>query len=97
MIVCENELLIVRAKRKKAWQPPGGKVEGSESTLQCIRREVRQETGLDLTTANFQLCLEPSYQKNMKSDVYFCTVLAKPAAKPRPFSIQLIGRVLDFL
>eukprot|EP01048_Picozoa_sp_COSAG05_P017791 COSAG05_NODE_2491_length_2992_cov_6.079157_2_plen_94_part_00 len=82
MVICENELLIVRAKRKQVWQPVGGKVEGVETTKECILREVEEETGLNLTEAKFQLCLEPTYLETMKSDIFFCTVLAKPATKP---------------
>ena len=77
-----SEILIVRAKRKQVWQPVGGKIEGSETTEECILREVKEETGLNLTEAKFQLCLEPTYLETMKSDIFFCTVLAKPATKP---------------
>eukprot|EP01048_Picozoa_sp_COSAG05_P026171 COSAG05_NODE_7007_length_867_cov_1.023438_1_plen_270_part_01 len=82
MVVFENEVLIVRAKRKQVWQPVGGKIEGSETTKQCILREVQEETGLDLTSADFQLCAEPTYEQTMKSDVYFCTALSKPVIHP---------------
>ena len=82
MVVFENEVLIVRAKRKQVWQPVGGKIEGSETTEQCILREVKEETGLDLCGANFQLCPEATYEQTMKSDVYFCTALSKPVIQP---------------
>ena len=44
----QNEILIVRAKRKQVWQPPGGKLEAGESSTQGVLREVREETGLVL-------------------------------------------------
>ena len=52
MLFFENEVLVVRAKRKPAWQPVGGKIEGSETPLECMLRETKEETGLDLTNAN---------------------------------------------
>ena len=82
MLFFENEVLVVRAKRKTAWQPVGGKIEGSETPLKCMLRETKEETGLDLTDANFRQCRDPIYQQNMKSDVFFYTAHAKPAVKP---------------
>ena len=76
MLIFENEVLVVRAKRKTAWQPVGGKIEGSETPLKCMLRETKEETGLDLTDANFRQCRDPIYQQNMKSDVFFYTAHA---------------------
>ena len=61
---------------------PPPKVEGAETTKECILREVKEETGLNLNEAKFQLCLEPTYLETIKSDVFFCAALAKPATKP---------------
>jgi 8-oxo-dGTP pyrophosphatase MutT (NUDIX family) len=44
-----DRLLIVRPKHEgKRWQLPGGVVEQGESPLDAVRREVREELGLDL-------------------------------------------------
>ena len=49
LVVRDNRLLLVNhreAGRYDFWLPPGGRLEGSESILDCARRETREETGL---------------------------------------------------
>ena len=49
LIVQEGRLLLVRhreAGKYDFWVPPGGGLRGSESILDCARRETREETGL---------------------------------------------------
>lgn len=45
-----NVLLIRRAKepRKGQWSLPGGKLEFGETLIEGVRREVREETGLEV-------------------------------------------------
>jgi ADP-ribose pyrophosphatase YjhB (NUDIX family) len=45
-----NMLLIRRAKepRKGQWSLPGGKLEFGETLIEGVRREVREETGLEV-------------------------------------------------
>jgi len=40
------------------WEFPGGKAEPSESLLEALRREVREEVGIELTAARAQPTLE---------------------------------------
>ena len=55
ILVCrEFDLKILLGIRKNAhgagtWQPPGGHLEKYESFHDCVRREGREETGMDLT------------------------------------------------
>lgn len=41
-------MLIVRTAVERTWHLPGGLVEQGESPLDAVRREVREEIGLDL-------------------------------------------------
>ena len=52
MILIENGklLLIKRAKEpfRGEWALPGGRIEDDESAEQCLKREMKEETGLDV-------------------------------------------------
>lgn len=47
----ERVLLIQRGQPPALgfWHPPGGKLEAGESLIEGVRREVQEETGLDVT------------------------------------------------
>jgi len=49
LVVRDDRLLLVNhreAGRYDFWLPPGGRLEGDESILDCARRETFEETGL---------------------------------------------------
>ena len=43
-----GEVLVVRRRDNGRWEPPGGVLELDEDIHQGLRREVREETGLDI-------------------------------------------------
>ncbi|MER2295783.1 MAG: 8-oxo-dGTP diphosphatase [Desemzia incerta] len=52
MVVDEKKEVVLVQDRKKSWQGltfPGGKVEPKESIIDSTIREVKEETGLDVT------------------------------------------------
>ena len=52
LIVQRKRLLLVNHRKigqYDFWVPPGGKLQGSESILDCARRETMEETGLSVT------------------------------------------------
>jgi 8-oxo-dGTP diphosphatase len=51
VIVCDQareRVLLVEGKGQRYWTVPGGHLEEGETLLQCARREVREECGLEV-------------------------------------------------
>ncbi len=46
-----NVLLIQQTAGHQLWSLPGGKVRGSESLIQALRREIKEEIGLGVQSA----------------------------------------------
>ena len=45
----KNRLLLIERRDSGKWAMPGGTMEMEESLEECIRREIREETGIDVT------------------------------------------------
>jgi 8-oxo-dGTP diphosphatase len=67
LVLDDGRLLLVnhrKAGRYDFWLPPGGRLEGSESILDCARRETFEETGLTVQPEHIlyvQEFVEPGY------------------------------------
>ena len=44
----DGRALLVQRRDNQHWEPPGGVLEQGETIQDCLRREVREETGLDV-------------------------------------------------
>ncbi len=47
-IVDQGKVLLILHPKLKKWLPPGGHLEVNETPPQCAKREVKEETGLDI-------------------------------------------------
>lgn len=47
-VVDDNKILLVNHKKAKKWLPPGGRIEENETPIQAVKREIKEETGLDV-------------------------------------------------
>lgn len=47
--VRDGQTLLVRHKKLDRWLPPGGHIESNETPDEAIKREIREELGMDVT------------------------------------------------
>jgi 8-oxo-dGTP pyrophosphatase MutT (NUDIX family) len=47
-VIQNDQVLLLMHPKIKRWLPPGGHVEANESPPECARREVLEETGLEV-------------------------------------------------
>lgn len=52
------------------WLAPGGKREHNEGLFECTRREVKEETGLDIKNLRV-MCVGNGYMKDIDQEVFF--------------------------
>ncbi len=62
-----DEVLIVNPTYREGWLIPGGVVDRDESPMECCRREIREEIGLDLPLSRL-LCLEYLPRREFKPE-----------------------------
>lgn len=60
-IVTDDESRILRIHEHGRWQPPGGEVEDGESHEQALRREVEEETGIQVEPRDLVAVTENRY------------------------------------
>jgi len=48
----QNRALVIRRRDNGHWEPPGGVLELNESITEGLRREVEEETGLEVEVGN---------------------------------------------
>lgn len=57
IVTNKGRLLLLNHKglndKNSYWMPPGGGIEAKESVVDCLKRELNEETGLNLSTYSF--------------------------------------------
>lgn len=68
-----GNLLIVKNKKGEAfyWSPPGGAVEEGETLDQAVIREVKEETGYDITVTGFHSLREKFFSAREHHALFF--------------------------
>lgn len=67
----EEALMIRTHKWSNLWGIPGGKVKWGESSLDALRREVKEETNLDIHDVRFALAQDCIHSKEFYRDAHF--------------------------
>jgi phosphoglycolate phosphatase-like HAD superfamily hydrolase/ADP-ribose pyrophosphatase YjhB (NUDIX family) len=83
-----GEVLMIRThKWSNLWGIPGGKIKWGEPSVDALRREIKEETGLDVTDIEFVLVQDCIHSKEFYRDAHFvllnytCHCAGKPAVK----------------
>lgn len=80
-LVFRNGLLLITQRRAKdhlggLWEFPGGKREGNESDEACLRRELREELGIDVEVKELIESIQHDYpEKSICLKFYRCALL----------------------
>jgi mutator protein MutT len=63
------------------WEFPGGKCEPQETFEECLRREIREELGVEITVGDlFEEIIHPYPEKTVRLKFFLCRL---PAGEPR--------------
>ena len=80
-----GRLLVVRSRNKKAFYLPGGKIEAGESPEDALRREVREELGIELAgPAVLKRYVAPAYGEGEGAMVDMTCFTARLLGTPQP-------------
>jgi len=81
-----NQVLLIRThKWSHLWGIPGGKIKWGETSLDALRRELKEETALDIEQIEFVLVQDCIHSKEFYRDAHFvllnyrCRCVGEPA------------------
>jgi len=82
----EDRVLLLRHRFRgdRPWGLPGGWLEKGESPMRGMRRELREELGLDLDPADLELAWAAGRSGRSHIEVYFRTRVARVDPPPCP-------------
>ena len=91
----KGEVLLVQThKWSNLWGIPGGKTRFGEASLDALRREIKEETNLDITDIEFVLVQDCIHSREFYRDAHFvllnytCRCLGEPVVKLNEEAIQ---------
>jgi mutator protein MutT len=74
----KNQVLVCRRKKgslyELKWEFPGGKMEDGESTLDCLKRELREELSIEIDAYDRCETRVNSYEDGRTFEVTYCFV-----------------------
>jgi ADP-ribose pyrophosphatase YjhB (NUDIX family) len=91
-----GQVLMLRThKWSNLWGIPGGKVKWGEPSVDALRREVKEETNLDVTDIEFVLVQDCIHSKEFYRDAHF-VLLNYTAQAPGRQTVQLNDEAREF-
>ena len=64
VIISEGKILLCKGKTTDNYYFPGGHVEFNEDSAEALRREIKEETGAEITTTRFIGALENQFTQS---------------------------------
>jgi 8-oxo-dGTP pyrophosphatase MutT (NUDIX family) len=80
----ENKVLLHRHPKHNKWLPPGGHLEANETPPEAARREVKEETGLDIQFITQENLTIDAWNGYTIERPYFCLLEHIPESKKEP-------------
>jgi 8-oxo-dGTP diphosphatase len=98
-ILRDDHILLIQHREHQSgrsyWLLPGSGIEDGETDAQCVRREMQEETGLEVQVERLlMITLGPSGRTERKT--YLCRLLAgeaRPGYEPEPTASEIYGIV----
>lgn len=88
LINANNKILIATRPESGLWEFPGGKVEGSESYEQCLKREIMEELSLKVKAGEALIrVMTENREGPIRISAYLCEI---EAGQPQPLLDQEI-------
>lgn len=81
VIECDGEVLFLRQPHRPGWSLPGGLLDRGEEAAEAVVREVREETGLQITAGLPTTCLVNGRVRRVDV-IYVLPVPSKPEIRP---------------
>lgn len=75
VIVRDGSVLLARRRNLRGWELPGGNIDPGEAPEAALRREVREETGLDVEAESLSGIYRRSGFLPHRARVYRCRIL----------------------
>lgn len=104
LIVSDGRLLLTQRRADQdypyCWESPGGKVEGNESHHEALRRELREELGVEMQAVTALSLWRGSFKRgefmerafgDPAADVFVLLYAAQIVGVPKPMEGQGIG------
>lgn len=95
LVFRSGKVLITRRRAKDhlggLWEFPGGKREGEESDEACLRRELREELGIEVEVKELIESIQHNYQEKSVHLKFFRCLLAK--GEPLPLGCDAVSWV----